>query len=62
MYERNTMVQKTQRQQPLVFLFATRGDGYNEEATTSLTLSLSLSLSRSVQEVLNDTITITTTV
>ena len=35
---------KTQRQQPLVFFFTTRGDGYTMEATTSLTHSLSLSL------------------
>ena len=39
------MTQKTQRQQPLVFFFATRGGGYTVEATTSLSLSLSLCLS-----------------
>ena len=38
---------KTQRQQPLVFFFATRGGGYTVEATTSL--SLSVSLTRSIQ-------------
>ena len=37
------MTQKTQRQQPLVFFFTTRGGGYTVEATTSLSLSLSLS-------------------
>ena len=42
------MTQKTQRQQPLVFFFATRGGGYTVEATTSLSLSLSLSLSVSL--------------
>ena len=41
------MSKKTQRQQPLVFFFTTRGGGYTVEATTSL--SLSLSLTRSVQ-------------
>ena len=41
--KRNTMTQKTQRQQPLVFFFASRGGGYTVEAMTSLSLSLSLS-------------------
>ena len=36
----NTMAHKTQRQQPLVFFFATCGGGYTVEATTSLSLSL----------------------
>ena len=52
-------VEETQRQPPLVLFLATRGGGYTEEATTSL--SLSHALSRSVQELLNDTTTITTT-
>ena len=37
-------VEETQRQRPLVLFLATRGGGYTEEATTSLSLSLSLSL------------------
>ena len=36
-------VEETQRQRPLVLFLATRGGGYTEEATTSLTLSLTLS-------------------
>ena len=39
------MTQKTQRQQPLVFSFATCGGGYIVEATTSLSLSLMLCIS-----------------
>ena len=36
-------VEEAQRQRPLVPFLATRGGGYNEEATTSLSLSLTLS-------------------
>mgnify|MGYP006973849238 CR=1 FL=1 len=36
-------VEEAQRQRPLVPFLATRGGGYNEKATTSLSLSLSLS-------------------
>ena len=34
--------ENTQRQQPLVLFFTTRGGGYKMEATTSLSLSMSL--------------------
>ena len=41
-------VEETQRQRPLVLFFATRGGGYTEEATTSLSLSRSLTLSHAL--------------
>ena len=37
-------VEETQRQRPLVLFLTTRGGGYTEEATTSLSLSLSHAL------------------
>ena len=40
-------VEETQRQRPLVLFLATRGGGYTEEATTSLSISLSRSLTLS---------------
>ena len=43
LYVRDTIAQKTQRQQPLVFFLATRSGGYTVEATTSLSHTLSLS-------------------
>ena len=49
LYERKYNFEETQRQRPLVLFLATSGDGYTEEATTSLS-SLSHALSRSVQE------------